>query len=361
MRWFIKESKNQTFTFPVNTATFYKDNDGEIKDNKFLKLISELNSYNGAFNIYTGPLGSLASCCRLRSDTTKIKEYTNSFGAGGVSIGSHRVVTLNLPHIAYESEDDTEFFRRLEYNITAAQDILDIHYNIITENIKKNKLPLYTHNFMTLNKQFSTIGFIGINEACEIQGYDIMDEQGSRFAKRILDKINDFNEQATSIDGRIRNVEQIPGESAAIMFAKKDKILFTGHKYEMYANQYIPLWKNVDVEKRIKAQGIFDSQCGGGAIAHLNVTDSLEPNQMEILITTAAKQGCIYYAINMNNARCSTCGKLFIGKFEKSPCHNAKVINYLRVCGFLTPIDNWIPERRKEYENRQFYSKEDFT
>jgi ribonucleoside-triphosphate reductase len=361
MRWFVEESKQQTFTFPVNTATFYKDDDGEIQDKAFLDLISELNCVNGTFNIFTGPLGVLSSCCRLRNDTNETKEYMNSFGAGGTSIGSHRVVTLNLPHIAYESEDDADYMKRLEYNIRAAQDILDVHRDIVAGNIQKGKLPLYTHQFMDLNRQFSTIGFIGINEACELQGYDIMDEQGSKFARRILDKVNKLNSDRTAQDGHIRNVEQIPGESAAAMLAKKDKLLFTNQKYKMYGNQYIPLWKNADVEDRINAQGMFDSMCGGGAICHINCTDSLEPNQMKALIVGAAKKGCIYYAVNMAQCRCTSCGKLYIGKFEKSPCHDADVHKYLRVVGFLTQVENWTPERREEYKIRQFYNDKHFS
>lgn len=360
INWFMNETKTQTFTFPVNTAVFYKDDAGNIIDGDFLEKISALNAYNGMFNIYTGPLSSLSSCCRLRSDASQVPEYMNSFGSGGVSIGSHRVVTLNLPRIGYEAEDDAAYMKILEYNIKAAQDILDIHKKLLIENIKNNRLPLYSHGFMNIDKQFSTVGFIGINEACELQGYDILDEKGTQFAKDILNKINDMNTIRSKEDGCIRNVEQIPGESAAIMFAKKDKKLFSNHKYAMYANQYIPLWKNVDIEDRITAQGIFDSQCGGGAIAHLNVAESIEPNQMKAIIKSAAKRGVIYFAININMARCNTCNKLYIGKFEKSPCHNADVTNYLRVVGFLVPVKNWASERREEYKIRQFYEKSNF-
>ena len=361
MTWFVDESKTQSFTFPVNTVTFYKDDNNDIKDLQFLDMVSELNCYNGSFNIYTGPLGSLASCCRLRSDTTKTREYVNSgFGVGGTSIGSHRVVTLNLPRIGFESEDDSDYMKKLDYYVRVAQDILDIHRTIIADNINRGKLPLYTHHFMALNKQFSTIGFIGINEACELQGYDILDKQGSEFARRILNKINDLNDQRSKEDGNIRNMEQIPGESAAVTFAEKDKLLFTNQKYKIYGNQYIPLWKNADIEDRINAQGMFDSMCGGGAIAHLNVTDSLSKEQMKRLIITAASKGCIYYAVNVAQCRCNNCGKLFIGKFDKSPCHDAEMTHYLRVVGFLTPVENWMPQRREEYKVRQFYSNKDF-
>jgi len=360
MRWFLEESKKQTFTFPINTATFYKDDEGNLPDEEFLNTISELNSVNGTFNIFTGPLGVLSSCCRLRNDTNDVA-YTNSFGAGGTQIGSHRVVTVNLPRIAFQAEDRDGFMKLLDYNIRAAQDLLDIHREIIADNIEKGKLPLYTHGFMNLDKQFSTLGFIGLHEACEQLGYNILDENGMKLSIDVLDKMNHLNQQRSKEDGKIRNIEQIPGESAAVALAKKDKILFTNHNYSLYANQYIPLWKNVDIQERIKIQGILDSKCGGGAICHLNCTDSIAPNQMKSLIAGSAKKGCIYFAVNIAQCRCTTCSKLFIGKFEKSPCHDAPVIHYLRVVGFLTPVENWIPERRVEYPLRQFYNESNFS
>ena len=362
MRFFIEESKKQALTFPVNTATFYKNDSNEIVDTQFLDVVSELNCINGVFNIFTGPLGVLSSCCRLRNDTNELNSagYSNSFGAGGQEIGSHRVVTINLPRIAYESDDKIEYMKNLDYNVKAAQDILDIHRVLISETIEKGKLPLYTHGFMNLSKQFSTLGFIGINEACELMGNDILDPEGIKFANEILDKMNTLNKNRTKEDGHIRNIEQIPGESAAYALAAKDKILFADHDYKLYANQYIPLWKNVDVQTRIYAQGLFDSSCGGGAICHLNVNDSLTKDQMKSLIVGSAKQGVIYFAVNISQCRCNQCNKLYIGKFEKSPCHDAKMTHYLRVVGFLTPVENWAPPRREEYKTRQFYGVDSF-
>lgn len=359
MRWFAEISKEQTFTFPVNTVNMYKDENGEIMDKEFLDIVSEINCYNGMFNIYTGDVSSISTCCRLRSDTGKLG-YQNSLGAGGVSIGSSRVVTLNLAHIAYRSEDNTDFMKKLETYATQAQDILSAHYNIIEDNIKMKKLPLYFYNFMHHTRQFSTTGFIALNECCEIMGYDIASKDGLEFAVNVLSKLNDINTAMSKKDGRIRNLEQIPGESAAVSFAKKDKLLFNNHPYKIYSNQYIPLWKNVDIHERIRLQGIFDNMVGGGSIAHLNTSDPLVKEQMKTLITSAAKAGCIYYAVNMAMARCKTCGKLFIGKFEKSPCHNAEMTYYMRVVGFLTPVDSWIEARREEYNDRQFYTKENF-
>lgn len=359
-RLFVHMSLEQPFTFPVNTANFYRNDETmEIEDDDFLKFVSDLNCHNGCFNIYSGPLSALSSCCRLRSSLdTGHKEYTNSFGAGGVQIGSHRVVTINLPRIGYLSSSKDEYMKILENNVSVAQDILDTHREIVADNIERGKLPLYTFGFMNLKKQYSTIGFIGLNEAVELMGGNIQNNGGLEFAKDIIDKINAMNQKKTKEDGNIRNCEQIPGESAAVDLAKIDKILYPDKcDYNMYANQFIPLWTNVDVTERIRLQSVFDSKCDGGSILHVNVDSELSKIQMYNLIKYACKQGVIYWAVNMAQCRCKSCGKLFIGKFEKSPCHNADIEKFLRVVGFLVPVSSWIPERRAEYEHRQFYTQ----
>lgn len=73
MKWFVNESKTQTFTFPINTATFYKNDKNEIEDKDFLDFVSDLNKDNGTFNIFTGPLGVLSSCCFSGEEVIVIK------------------------------------------------------------------------------------------------------------------------------------------------------------------------------------------------------------------------------------------------------------------------------------------------
>jgi ribonucleoside-triphosphate reductase len=356
LQWFVDESKRQTLTFPVNTATMYRNTDNEIPDKDFLNYVSELNCTNGTFNIFTGKLGVLSSCCRLLNDTTD-EQYQNSFGAAGVSIGSVRVVTLNLPAIAYQTTNDEEFMKRLEYSTKMAQDILLTVRNIVGDTIDAGRLPLYDHGFMNLNKQFMTLGHIGMYEALEITGKNILEESGEHFAHKILEQLNILNKEKTKSDKLIRNVEGIPGEGAAVSLCKKMQLRFKENKkYRIFANQYIPLTTDVDVHDRLRIQGAMDDQNSGGAICHLNMIEPLTPNQMKVLITAAAKMGVIYFAINMLFCRCTTCGKLHIGKMDKSPCHNAPVEKFMRVVGFLTKVSDWVPDRRLEFENRQMYT-----
>jgi ribonucleoside-triphosphate reductase (formate) len=174
--------------------------------------------------------------------------------------------------------------------------------------------------------------------------------------------MNRMNDNRTKKDGFIRNVEQVPGESAASNFARKDKILFNEvNGYDLYSNQYIPLIKEADIIKRIQAQGIFDSgdSTSGGSILHINFDSQISKNQMSDIIKYAASQGVIYWAANYGISVCKNCGKSFIGKFERSPCHDAETEKWIRIVGFMVPVSSFSTDRKNEYEQRQFYTIED--
>lgn len=357
----IENRKNNPFTFPVLTGCLlYNKETDSFNDTEFFDWISDINAESGIFNIFSDTnINALSSCCRLRNSlvsNTIGEDYTNSFGVGGLSIGSHRVVALNLPQLAFNSNDWDEFMKGLEHKINICQDILDIHRETLIKLINNKFLPLYNYGFMDLNKQYSTIGFIGMNEALEIMGWDIRDEIGSKKGLEIIELINKLNDKRTKIDGFMRNVEQIPGEGAAVTFAKKDRILFDGKQpYALYSNQYIPLTKNCEIHDRIKMQGLYDSNVGGGSILHINIESVISKDQMKQLMLYSVKSGVKYFAINYGLSQCRTCNKTYTGQYEKSPCHNADVNKFLRVVGFETPVSTWSAERRKEFNNRQFY------
>jgi ribonucleoside-triphosphate reductase len=293
---------------------------------------------------------------------TQKSEYTNSFGVGGLNIGSHRVVAINLPQIAYiakysDKNDKQSFYNILESRIKISQDILDIHRELLMRLIDNGNLPMYKHGCMDLSKQYSTLGFIGLYECLEILGMNILSDEGLAEAKNIINLFNKLNTERTAKDGRIRNVEQIPGESAAVTFCLKDKLQFANtNDYDLYANQYIPLIKEALMTDRIRMQGEFDSDVSGGSMLHIDIDQELTKEQIINVIQLCAKNNVIYFALDDCLAQCTSCGKVYVGKLDKSPCHNAKMRYFLRVVGFRTPVDSWQKVRRtKDFPHRYLY------
>lgn len=361
LNWFNQESEVQIFTFPVLTANLVTE-DRVIKDKDFLDYVSEANLPFGVLNFYTGPATCLSSCCRLR--TKLVREHTNSLGTGSVSIGSHRVCTINLPRIAIEAEgDENKFFEILDKRLELTIAVLNAHRYILEDLIAGNRLPLYTHDWMFLKKQYSTVGLLGPYEACKFMGMNITDARGTDFTIKILDRINEVNlkEEKKWNDGRLFNLELIPGEQAAIKLCEADKMIYPSfsNPYVMYSNQFIPLIERADLHSRINLQGQFDSRAQGGCIMHINMDHRINnKEQMKKLIIASTKAGALYYAVNFNIAVCEE-GHINVGKIKVcNKCGKKIVRNLTRVVGFITDVSDWNEVRRWEYDNRHFYDPE---
>lgn len=349
------------FTFPVMTIAISVEKGGKPIDPEFCEWAAKANSEKGLANIFQSEPTSFSSCCRLKNDLTKVADtgYQNSFGVGGLSIGSHRVAGLNLPRIALLEKKDPDI---LEKDLEILHKILYAHRQLIKHLIELGNQPLYTAGWIHLARQYSTIGFIGAHEYVANKGMDIAKQDGLRAIREVLGLIEKKIvgwQEAEKEEKNIYNVEQIPGESMCVRLCEIDTLLrHNPNKYAMYSNQYIPLVQDASIYDRIRIQGKIDSHTSGGAILHINVDDntSLSPKQFGSIMQLAREHGCTYFAINYAYSECTN-GHYSVGKHEKCPaCQEAIVCQYTRVVGFLTPVRSWSKTRREwEFPRRVFY------
>lgn len=352
-----RELRRTPITFPVTTACFCIDEENNVTDKEFVKLIANKNQEFGFINIYCGKSSTLSSCCRLRSETEN--EYFNSFGSGSSKIGSLGVCTINFPRLAFKYKtDEAKFFSELKDLVVTCAKVNNTKRHVVKKRIDNGNLPFYSLGFMDLSKQYSTCGVNGLYEACVEMGYDIKTTEGQAFVLKCLEVINKTNDEQQKRYKMPHNCEQIPGENSSIKLASKDKLMKFQDKYNIYSNQFIPLVLNADLLDRIELQGLFDSHFSGGAICHLNVEQRITDSKViEDLIMTSAKQGVVYWAINYNLQRCIE-GHMSVGKKDSCVvCGKEVTDNYTRVVGFLSNTKNWHQVRRSEdYTERQFYS-----
>lgn len=353
------------FTFPVTTIAISLDEQQNYIDPEFVDWAAEINSKKALANIFQDKPTSFSSCCRLRSDYSKIADtgYQNSFGVGGLSIGSLRVAGLNLPRIALLEKEDSNI---VEKDLEVLHKILYSHRQLISERIEGGYLPLYSSGWINKNRQYSTIGFIGGYEYVENKGLNITTKKGTKSLQSVLLKIEDAIvkwQTAEKLENNIYNLEEIPGESMAIRLADIDYILGYNKeddkkKYELYSNQYIPLVNEASIYDRFRIQGEFDSLTSGGAILHINVDDEkpISKEQFKKLMDIARQLKTTYFAINYAYSECEE-GHFSIGKHTECPiCKKNIIQQFSRVVGFITPVKSWSKIRREyEYPRRVFY------
>lgn len=359
-----KIRQENMFTFPVLTySLLYKD--GKFVDEEFARWCSDHNcKWNDSNFFVSGDVTTLSNCCRLLSDTSKLKGFINSIGGTALSIGSVKVNTINLVHIFYELGEEVsekKYLTLLKKRTTLCCKVLDRVRHIIHRNIEKGLLPNYCDGGVEMDKQYCTVGILGLYETMEKFGYIETDEFGNKFytergmefAGKIFDVLNETKDGFT--DEYSFNIESVPAEQAAVKLCAKDNILFDVHDNFIYSNQWIPLTEKCTINEKIRTSAILDNKCSGGAIAHINIDNNFPNSDMAWeMLNYIASQGVIYFCYNTKINVCKN-HHGFVDADICPECGEHACDTYQRVVGFLTPSKSYSKERFKEFSARQWY------
>lgn len=350
------------FTYPVLTySLLYQD--GKFIDEPFARWCCTHNMKWSDSNFFVSDnVGVLSNCCRLLSDTSKLDAFINSIGGTALSVGSCRVSTINLVRIAYESEfDKKKYIRILRSRVLLDCKALSSMRHIIERNIEKGLLPNYQDGAVELDKQFCTIGGIGMYEVMDLFGLIDTDEFGNKsysdeavkFATEILDTMNEVKDNF-ECDFSF-NIEMIPAENCAGVICQADNLLYEQNKYFIYSNQWIPLMENCTIQEKCRLGSLFDKKCGGGCIAHINIENRF-PNEDVAwdMLNYVAAHGVIYFAFTTKISVCEH-KHAFIGTPACPQCGEPIADTYARVVGFYTPVSNYQKIRKQEFNKRRWY------
>lgn len=349
------------YRFPVISINLLQDEDGNPVDEDFFDWLCIANVSKGVFNVYGSDGTKIASCCRLSNNIKRMKFRTDAFGSGGLNIGSHRVVTINLPRVALRSTNQEEFFKLLDVRLEAAKKLLIIHrLDIIKARIDSGFLQFFNPlGWFNLNQFFSTIGITGVYEMSKFMGLDIRDSEGEEFVTKVLKHIEMRLDEYSDETGYSWNCEEIPAETVAVVFAKKDAIMF-GPKFQpyvLYSNQYIPVIAQASMAERIKLTGKFMNILSGGGILHLNVSSGIKNAfQMKRLLLFALRNGVEHLAVNYGFGECVDGHVNIVGNSKNCPECNKPIREWMtRIIGYFTKVSSWNSVRRDwEFQRRKF-------
>lgn len=354
--------ENNMFTFPVLTySLLYKD--GKFQDESFARWCSDHNMKWSDSNFFVSDnVGVLSNCCRLLSETTKLDAFINSIGGTALSVGSCRVSTINLVRIAYESKfNKKKYLDILRDRVTLDCKALYSMRHILQRNIEKGLLPNYQDGAVELDKQFCTIGGIGMYEVMDMFGLIHTDEFGNKsysdeaveFATQILDVINDVKDNF-ECDFTF-NLEMIPAENCAGVICTADNLLYEQDKYYIYSNQWIPLTEQCTIQEKCRLGSLFDKKCGGGCIAHIDIENRFANSEEAWdMLNYVAKNGVIYFAFTTKISVCED-KHAFIGTNTCPKCGKPVADQYARVVGFYTPVSSYQKIRKREFNHRRWY------
>jgi len=308
------DAQNRIFTFPIPTYNITEDFDW---DNKALNNLWEVTARYGipyfANFIHSDmdPEDARSMCCRLRLDNRELKRRGGGlFGANPLT-GSIGVVTINMPKLAFRSPDTPSFFNNLTELMNKAKDSLEIKRKVL-ENFTQNNLYPYTKHYLHAMfertekfwiNHFSTIGIIGMNEAClNLLGKDISTEEGKTFTLDVLDFMRERIAHYQEETGNLFNLEATPGEGVSYRFALHDKgtfpeIITSGVDEPYYTNSiHLPVSYSDDIFDVLEHQEELQSKFTGGTVVHCYIGEKIDNTQIvKLLVKKISENYAIPY------------------------------------------------------------------
>lgn len=351
LTWFNREREKALLTFPVVTVAMLTA-DNQIRDRQYAELVSrELSQGNSFFMYLSESPDSLASCCRLRNEISE-NTFSYSLGAGGVATGSINVITLNMNRLIQDERDLAVEVRKIhKYQIA--------YRHIIEEFKASGLLTVYDAGFISLDKQYLTIGINGMVEAAEYLGIPVSNNPMYRdFVRENLQIIYELNKRARAETGYMFNTEFVPAENLGVKNALWDQA--DGYKVERDCyNSYFYVVEDdgINALDKFHLHGReMTEYLDGGSALHLNLEETLTERQFLLLIDYAALAGCNYFCTNVRVTVCNTCHA--IDKQTRSACSKcgSKDVDYAtRVIGYLKRITSFSRGRRAEHHRRHYH------
>jgi anaerobic ribonucleoside-triphosphate reductase len=376
------DAKGRVFTFPIPTYNITKDFNWNSKNLDYLWEVTAkygIPYFSNYVNSELNPEDARSMCCRLRLDTRKLETRGGGlFGANPLT-GSIGVVTINLPRIGYLATSEIDFINRLDELLEHAKNSLEIKRKVL-EVYTANGLYPYTKHYLQKifernelfwKNHFSTIGIIGMNEAClNFLHCTIADEEGHRFALKIMDHLRFKLVSYQNDTGNNYNLEATPAEGTSYRLALLDLKTYPDiivanpdGKAPFYTNStQLPVNFTDDVFEALELQDDLQTKYTGGTVLHIFGGERIEHGDS---IKQLVKKICDnyhlpYFTFSPTFSICPEHGYLN-GEVDLCPqCHKTCEI-YSRIVGYLRPVSQWNEGKKAEFKLRKNFNAKERT
>lgn len=365
------DANGRGFQYPIPTYSITKDFDWSDTENN--RLLFEMTSKYGTpyFSNYINsdmqPSDVRSMCCRLRLDLRELRKKTGGFFGSGESTGSVGVVTINLPRIAYLSDTQEEFYRRLDHMMDISARSLKIKRTVISKLLDEGLYP-YTRRYLgSFENHFSTIGLIGMNEVglnAKWLEKDLTNKETQEFAKDVLNHMRERLVIYQEEYGDLYNLEATPAESTTYRLAKHDRkrwpeIRTAGKEGDTpyYTNSsHLPVEFTSDIFEALDIQDQLQTLYTSGTVFHAFLGEKLPDWKAAATLVRkiAENYELPYYTLSPTYSVCREHGYIAGEHFECPVC-GARAEVYSRITGYYRPVQNWNDGKSQEYKNRQLY------
>ncbi len=374
------DAKGRVFTFPIPSYNITRDFNWA---NPNLDVLWQVTAKYGVpyfsnfINSDMNPEDARSMCCRLRIDNRELKKRGGGLFGSSPLTGSIGVVTLNMPRLGYLARDEDEFITALERLMVLAKESLEVKRKVLEKFTEQSLYP-YTRYYLRGVKErfgeywknhFSTIGLVGMNEAClNLFGENIASKKSRAFTSRVLDFMRDKLLKFQAETGNNYNLEATPAEGTSYRLAKKDKekypAIICANEEEwkrgaepFYTNStQLPVNYTDDIFEALDLQDAIQTKYTGGTVFHIFAGERVEdPMTVKTLVRRVCELYHLpYFTFTPTFSVCPTHGYI-PGEHYTCPECGAETEVYSRVVGYLRPVTQWNKGKREEFKLRKTF------
>ena len=371
------DAVGRIFTFPIPTYNITKDFD---PGNPNLNALWEMTAKYGIpyfanfLNTDMRPEDARSMCCRLRLDVREIKRRGGGLFGSNPLTGSIGVVTLNMPRIAFLSKTEEEFLERLSSLMHLARESLEVKRKALERLTEEGLFPYSLFYLKNVKKRFkkcwsnhfSTIGLIGMDEAClNFLGKDIASQEGKAFSLEVLkfmkERLNEFQEET----GNLYNLEASPAEGTSYRLARLDRerypeIITSGGEEPYYTNStQLPVGFEGDLFEALTLQDELQCQYTGGTVFHCFLGERVDDPAMarNLMMKVAQRFRLPYFTLTPTFSICPEHGYIR-GEVQQCPTCGAEAEIYSRIVGYFRPVSQWNKGKSQEFKDRRMFAPE---
>ena len=366
------DANGRGFQYPIPTYSITSNFDWSESENN--KLLFEMTAKYGTpyFSNYINsdmePSDVRSMCCRLRLDLRELRKKSGGFFGSGESTGSIGVVTINMPRIGYLAKNEEDFYKRLDRLMDLAAESLKVKRTVITKLLDGGLYP-YTKRYLgTFNNHFSTIGLVGMNEACLNAKWlraDLTNEKAQQFTKDVLNHMRERLSEYQVMYGDLYNLEATPAESTSYRLAKHDlkryPAIITAAEEDgapYYTNSsHLPVGYTDDIFSALDIQDELQTLYTSGTVFHAFLGEKLPDWKAAASLVRKISENykLPYYTMSPTYSVCKNDGYL-VGEQYVCPTCGEKTEVYSRITGYYRPVQNWNDGKSQEYKQRKTYA-----
>lgn len=358
-----KDAIGRYHTFP-NTIFVIREHTLDEYDWR-VKLVHELLSENPTiYFMNCVKENSIVMGCRTRLSDN----YTGDWEKDLLNVGNFHYCTVNLPLIALESDNLSDFYDKLKYYIDLSREILLYRKAKVEATfergmsgflLQKDKVtgePLYD-----INRCSFSIGMCGLNECLmALEGKELIEDPdlGEEIIKFMSDTVLSYKDK----DGLRWSLFFTPAESTAYRFAtiiknKHPDAYVQGEEgsYYLTNSSHLPVHNDeASLIEHFKNADRFHKYAGAGNIAHAWLGEAFpDPQALYKLNQKIAKTNTKFWAFTNDYTYCRKCGYAIQLAYDVCPiCGSDDVTVMSRITGYYQPVKMYNDGKKEEWKER---------